>query len=62
VATGYFRFFRHGNTLGFNIPRSHTSTYVHIGAAATIAMGLTEACSTLGRGKVRGRKPLRIPH
>lgn len=42
------------STIGFDVFRSHTQDYASIGPAATLALGLTECCAALGRGKVSG--------
>lgn len=43
--------FRNGGK-GWAVLSPKTLNYVHVGAAATIAMGLTECCAEYGRGKV----------
>lgn len=52
--SGYLKFYSRptGNSIGFDIFRGHTHNYSSIGPSATLALGLTELCARLGRGKV----------
>jgi hypothetical protein len=39
------------NSIGYDTFQSSTQSYVSIGPAATLALGLTECCARHGRGK-----------